>query len=122
MKTVLSFFAIYGLYYFVVDIYDFFVNSSFKNNGDTPLIVVKVRNHEESIECIIREIMFGYLKKLHTSAIPEILIVDFGSEDSTPEIARALSCDYPFIHYTTSELYIKATKNSSEDNIDRRNK
>ena len=116
VRTVVTFFALYGLYKMTSDIFSFFAeyNSCHKYG---PVIVVKVKNHEESLECVIREIVFRSMKSAYTSDVPDILIVDFGSDDSTPEIARRLAGDFSFVYYTTAELYIKALSSDNDESI-----
>ena len=114
-KTIFTFFAVYGLYNLIVDLCGFFVGLPSDGGCDDSVIVVKVKNHEDSLEGIIRTLLLDYLKEFKSTTLPEILIVDFGSDDSTPKIASALADDYSFIHYTTSELYIKAKQENSKE-------
>ncbi len=50
-------------------------------------IVIGVKNHQESIEGILRDVM-----KRHPKS--EILVIDYGSEDNTKEIVKKMSLDY----------------------------
>ena len=78
---------------------------SFKRNviSENYLIVVKVINKQDSIEGILRSIVWDNLKK--GSCVPPILVVDMGSTDDTPSILKRLSDEYSFIHVTDKNGY-----------------
>ena len=63
----------------------------FCRHSPNPCIVIGVKNHGESIEGIVRLLM-----KQHPKS--EIMIIDYGSEDDTPEIIDKLCKDYDCIH------------------------
>ena len=111
IKTAITFFAIYGLTQFIKDIIYILLKGKTKSNY---VIVVKVLNAEESLEATIRTIVWKTLAITRENHMPEILIVDMGSTDSTAEIAKKLCSDYGFIAYTTKELYLKV-KNKTEE-------
>jgi len=113
-RTAVTFFAIYGVYNFIIDVWSYIRSNCDKTNSTGPVIVVKVKNHEECLECVIRNLIFACMKKTHEATVPDILIVDFGSDDSTPVIARNLANDYSFIYYTTSELYERISDTSKD--------
>lgn len=62
-----------------------------KHHIPNPCIVIGVKNHSDSIEGIVRLLM-----KQHPSS--EIMIIDYGSHDETPEIIDKLCKDYTCIH------------------------
>ncbi len=105
-KTIITFLVIYGFIALVRAVF----NAVFSPKGsyDDIVVVVKVLNSEESLEATVRMILWKCLKFTHGGFVPNILIVDMGSTDSTSEIARRLCADYSFIEYTTSELYNEA--------------
>jgi hypothetical protein len=103
LKTLITFFAIYGVTQFIKDIFLFL--SREKNCKYT--IVVKVKDAQDSLEAIVRMIVWKTLAFTGGHHMPEILIVDMGSTDSTAEIAKRLCNDYSFIAYTTLETYEK---------------
>lgn len=105
IKSLVTFFAIFGF----VQLLREFVGYMFSkiDNGDL-VVVIKVRNSEETIEATVRMVIWKSLSYSHGGRIPDILIVDMGSDDSTPVIAKKLCDDYSFIHYTTEDLYNKA--------------
>ncbi len=71
--------------------------------GDSYIIVVKVINKQDSIEGILRSIVWDNLKK--GSCVPPILVVDMGSTDETPTILKRLAEEYSFIHVTDKTGY-----------------
>lgn len=105
IKSIVTFLAIYGLVQLLKDLWLWFLK---ENKCEDLVIVIKVKNSEESLEATIRMIIWKYLKYESECKLPEIIIVDMGSEDSTPEIARKLCQEYCFIHYTTEDIYIIA--------------
>ncbi|MBR2405102.1 MAG: glycosyltransferase [Clostridia bacterium] len=106
IKSFLTFFAIYGLVQLIKDIIDFFALSS--DHANETVIVIKVKNSEETLEGVVRSVIWKCLKSSFWGKIPDILIVDLGSDDSTAQIAQKLCEDYSFIYYTTEDLYNKA--------------
>ena len=74
-------------------------------NGDDVYVIIKVRNREKDLEYIVRSVVWRNLKQSGGGFVPNVLIVDMGSDDSTAAIARALADDYSFIYYITQEEY-----------------
>lgn len=103
LKTLITFFAIYGLTQFIKDVFLFF----FREKNSRYTIVVKVLNAENFLEAIVRMIVWKTLAFTGGHHTPEILIVDMGSTDSTIDIAKKLCSDYSFIAYTTKDAYEK---------------
>lgn len=103
-RTFITFFAIYGLTQLIRDIVLFFAKGK---DNPKPTVVVKVLNAEESLEAVIRSLVWKTIKLTNGEFMPDILIVDMGSGDSTEEIAKRLCRDYSFISYTTKEIYEK---------------
>ncbi|MBE7030828.1 MAG: glycosyltransferase [Ruminococcaceae bacterium] len=73
--------------------------------SDDVFVVIRVKNQEQNLECIIRSVIWKNLSRTGGGRVPNILVVDLGSEDATPEIAQRLCDDYGFIYYTTEEQY-----------------
>ena len=111
-KSLLTFFAIYGLVQLVKDICTF-CTDIYKSKEKCTL-VIKVRNGENSLEYTVRMLIWKFLSSSSGGYVPEILIVDMGSDDLTEQIAKRLCREYSFIYYTTSELYEKAKGNNDE--------
>ncbi len=107
IKCVLTFLVIYGFVNLIRDLFDFFLTEKNNNPTDT-IIVIKVKNSAETLEGAVRSVILKALKHTYSPIVPDILIVDLGSEDETSIIAKKLCEDYPFIYYTTEELYNKA--------------
>ena len=103
-RTFITFFAIYGLTQLIRDIVFFFAEGKSKQKLT---VVVKILNAEESLEGVIRSLVWKIIKFTDGSFMPDILIVDMGSTDSTLDIAKRLCKDYSFISYTTKEIYEK---------------
>ena len=74
-------------------------------------VVIKVKHQEESIERVIRGVIWHNLKISKGGYVPNILIVDANSSDRTKEIADKLCDQYSFIFYTTEEEFEKIKKN-----------
>ena len=107
IKTFITFFSIYGFCQIVKDIFFYL---SFGKNEIKSTVVVKVCNAEESLESAVRMIVWKCLAFSKGHSIPDILIVDMGSTDSTIEIAKQLCKDYSFVSCTTKEIYEKSRK------------
>jgi len=89
-----------------------FLPEPYKN--ENIFIVIKVKNQEKNIEGIVRSIIWKNLSLKQGGHIPNILIVDTGSDDETRLIAQKLSEDYSFIFCTTDEQFEKM-KNSFKE-------
>ncbi len=79
------------------------------NKKDT-FVVIKVRNQEKNMEGIVRAVIWQNLKVSRGGYVPNILIVDSGSEDDTKAIAEKLCNQYSFIYYTTEEQFERMKK------------
>lgn len=105
-KSVITLLVIYALInIFQKILMSIFSPEPYKN--ENVFIVIKVKNHETTIEGVVRTIIWRYLKTEQGGCIPNILIVDTGSEDDTKIIAEKLSKDYSFVYYTTEEDFEK---------------
>ena len=96
----------------IKDIIDFC--NEYYNDKKKCTLVIKVKNGENSLEYTVRMLIWKFLGSSSGGYIPEILIVDMGSDDMTEQIAERLCRQYHFIYYTTAELYEKAKGNSDE--------
>ena len=108
IKIITVFFAIYGFIEFLRGLFDCFCNSDIVN--DNIVIAIKVKNSEEILEGTVRMIIRSCLSVSHGGVIPDILIVDMGSTDHTPQIAKYLCNDYVFIDYITYNDYVNNKK------------
>ena len=100
LDAVLWFFACFGIIQLVKLSF-----ATFKRNitEGSYLIVVKVINKQDTIEGILRSIVWDQLKKGTTP--PPILVVDMGSTDDTMAILKRLAKEYSFIHITDKNSY-----------------
>ena len=105
-KTLVTFLTIYAL----MDIFIRFVEHIFDSEPEISkdmFVVIKVVNQEERLEGIVRSIIWKELNVENSGSVPNIVIVDMGSEDCTRLIGERLADDYSFIYYVTSEEYEK---------------
>ena len=100
-NSAVCFFAIFGLIQMLKHIISMIIGD--KNDF---LIVITVKNQQDSIEGTIRSIAWKSLNRLGHSCVPTILVVDLESTDDTPKILERLSNDYDFIKVTNRQGYI----------------
>lgn len=104
LKSVVTVLVIYALIDIVhKSVSAFFVREPYKN--ENVFIVIKVKNQENKIEGVVRSLIWKHLSVSGGGYVPNILIVDTGSTDSTPEISQKLSDDYSFIHFMTEDKF-----------------
>ncbi len=104
LKSVVTVLVIYALIDIVhKTIFAFFIREPYKD--ENVFVVIKVKNQESKIEGVVRSLILKHLSVSGGGYVPNILIVDTGSKDSTPEIAKRLSEDYSFIHFVTEEKF-----------------
>ena len=106
LKSIITVLVIYAVIDIAKNIVLYFISRKM-GSADNVFIAIKVKNHQEHLERIIRKIIWQYLNLNNGGFIPSILIVDQGSTDDTPNIALRLCDDYSFIYYTTQEEYEK---------------
>lgn len=70
-------------------------------------VVLRVKNQEKNIEGIVRSIIWHNLKMNSGGYVPNIIIVDSGSDDRTKDVCEKLTEQYSFIFYTTDENFEK---------------
>ena len=100
LQAFVWFFVCFGIIQMVKLIINAYKRSVINENY---LIVVKVINKEDSIEGILRSIVWDHLKQ--GSCPPPILVVDMGSTDDTVAILKRLASEYNFIHITDKDGY-----------------
>lgn len=76
------------------------------NNRDS-YVIIRVKNQEKNIEGIVRSVIWHNLKTNCGGYVPNIIIVDSGSDDSTQKVCEKLCDQYSFIFYTTDEDFEK---------------
>ena len=103
-KTIITFLAAYAVIDIAMRAFGFFFDASGAN--DDVFVIIKVRNREKDLEYIVRSIIWKNLSESRGGFVPNVLIVDMGSDDDTPTIARKLADDYSFIYYVTSDEYL----------------
>lgn len=94
--------------YAVIDIVRRMVTAVFRKKpaiSDDVFLVLKVKNQQSTLEGVVRALIWKHLRLNIGGFVPNILIVDMGSDDDTAEIAKRLCDDYSFIYFTTEEQY-----------------
>ena len=109
LKTFITFFVIYALIDISMRVFRHFFGSETRKSD--VFVVIRVKNQEENLECIVRSVIWRFLSQNGGGKLPVILIVDVGSDDKTREISKRLCDDYHFIYYTTESKYNKMKKN-----------
>ncbi len=101
-KTIVTFLAAYAVIDIIIRLVGFFFRPV---SGDDVYVIIKVHNREKDLEYIIRSVIWKNLSESKGGFVPNVLVVDMGSDDSTAAIARRLADDYSFIYYITQEEY-----------------
>ena len=104
LKTIVTFLIIYALIDLFMKCYNGFNQDKSKKEM---FVFIHVKNHEESLEYIVRNTIFEYLNKFGGRVVPYVVIVDKGSDDKTEEIAKKLCKDYDFLYYTSIERFLE---------------
>ena len=87
--------AIYGLIEITMAIFN---SITLVNNSINDMyILIAVKNQEDSIEGIIRSIIFKNIYNKNEGLFNNIIIADMGSTDSTLEILKKLTEEYAFL-------------------------
>ncbi len=108
IRSAFCFFAIYGVIQIVLNIYREFHNIFIKSSEAK--IIVTVKNAQDTIEGIIRALVWKSLNNKQGGIVPKIIIADLGSNDETPKILEKLCVEYNFIEITDSEGLERITK------------
>lgn len=83
--SVVSFFALLGIYYIAREITGAFLKE------EPSFVLLTVKNRENDIEYSIRSLLLKYPES-------DIIVTDNSSEDKTMEIARRMSLMYDRVH------------------------
>ena len=103
-KTFVTFFLVYG----IIEMFSklFSVIREERKEKKEIFIFIHVKNLEHSLEYIIRSTIFDYFIKYGGRTVPNIIVVDKGSDDCTQEICKKLCRDYEFLYYATEKEYL----------------
>lgn len=104
LNALFWFFSIVGVFSLISDFTGFLVSLGKEKNE--PCIVLTVKNQQESVEGLIRSIVWQNLHAKNGGRVPKIIVVDLGSSDNTPDILNRIASDYDFIHVTDKEGYV----------------
>ena len=80
-----------------------------KKNDDM-YVVLTVKNQQDAVEGMIRSIVWQNLHSKNGGSVPQIVVVDLGSEDETLNILKRIANDYKFVHITDKEGYLNWIK------------
>ncbi len=100
------FFAINGIFSILIDVISFFCSHAKTNAAAKQCIVLPVKNSQSDVEALLRSIVWQNLHNKNGGCVPDIFVVDLGSDDETPKILERICKDYDFIHVTDKEGYI----------------
>jgi len=100
------FFAINGIFSILIDIISFFYSRANTATAAEQCIILPVKNNQNDIEALLRSVVWQNLHNKNGGCVPDIFVVDLGSNDETPEILKRICDDYDFIHVTDKEGYI----------------
>lgn len=106
MQSLICFLVVYAVIQIGIGIYNRLLNFSTEEK-DEVYIIITVKNLQDKIEGIIRSIVWKNLNNRKGGKIPNILVVDLGSDDETPEILHRLCQEYDFIKCTDKKNYAK---------------
>lgn len=106
MQSVICFLVVYAIIQIGINIYNKLLNTEVEEKDDL-YIIITVKNLEDKIEGIIRSIVWKNLNTKQGGRIPNILVVDLGSDDETPLILERLCKEYSFIQVTDKNSYSK---------------
>ncbi len=105
-KTIITFLVFYAVIDIVSKLFSMiFVRKPYCN--EDVFVILKVKNQETNLEYLIRTLIWKNLSISRGGYIPNVIIVDMGSDDNTKLIGEKLACDYSFIHYMTNDDYLK---------------
>lgn len=95
LQVIVWILAIYGFIEIVISV----VNSIIfvKNNIKDAYILIIVKNQEDTIEGIIRSIIFKNIYNKNENVFDNIIVADMGSTDNTLNILKRLSEEYSFL-------------------------
>jgi cellulose synthase/poly-beta-1,6-N-acetylglucosamine synthase-like glycosyltransferase len=99
VAIVLWILAIFGLYCLLIKgVYGSI--RPFKRSKAKLSIIISARNQQETIEGIVREFILKTRHDKYEDAFAEIVLVDNGSCDHTPEIMKRMSREFGFMEFT----------------------
>ena len=107
------FFAISGMFSILSDIAGFFYSLAKGKTNTEQCIVLTVKNNQDNIEALLRSIVWQNLHKNNGGSVPDIIVVDLGSDDDTQKILERICSDYNFVHVTDREGYIELIRKMS---------
>ncbi|HHT65916.1 MAG TPA: hypothetical protein GX017_07500 [Clostridiales bacterium] len=89
-------FAIFGLFYFVLRLYTTWDLFRSRKQG-THTLVISARNQEQVIEGMVRGLILKAGLDSTQERLLQVVLLDMGSNDKTPEIMENLSRDYSVV-------------------------
>lgn len=95
LQAILWILAIYGLIEIITSIFNSI--TLVNTNINDMYILIAVKNQQDSIEGIIRSIVFKNIYNKRDSLFNNIIVADMGSTDDTVNILKKLSKEYSFL-------------------------
>jgi hypothetical protein len=86
--------AMYGLWCFLHDLWDWFLDPRLSKLPSTSFLIV-VKNREQEIEDMLRYLV----REIETTVVPcDVVVVDYCSDDLTPTILQRLAFEFEVLH------------------------
>ncbi len=95
LQIIIWILAIYGLLEIIINLFN--AVALVNNNIKDMYILIAVKNQENSIEGIVRSIVFKNIYHKNENLFNNIIIADMGSTDDTLRILKKLSNEYSFL-------------------------
>lgn len=107
LYSVICFFALYGILELILTIIHYRPQTNGEKIISKPYAVLSIKNHEDCIESVIRSIAWHMTAQAGCAQyITELIVIDLGSSDQTPDILNLLSHEYDFIHVMNKDEYL----------------
>ena len=104
IEALLYFFVCVGIIRLSADIWNFFVHKA--KSPDDMYVVLTVKNQQDTVEGMIRSIVWQNLQCKNGGVVPQVVVVNLDSADDTPIILERLSQTYDFIHVMDKAGYM----------------
>ena len=104
LNALFWFFAVVGAISIAENIISWILNRGKKKND--MCVVLTVKNQQDTVEGLLRSIVWQNLHSDNGGNVPQIVVIDLGSNDDTPKILKRIAADYKFVHITDKEGYL----------------
>ncbi len=108
LYSIICFFALYGILELILNIIRRKPCANTKKVISQPYAVLNIKNQEDCVESIVRSVAWQMTAQEGCAHyINELIIIDLGSSDQTPDILKLLSHEYDFIRVMNKDEYIR---------------